>query len=81
MAKRKPPSQRAERQLDPTQLEARQAAEEAKTEAKKALKAERRAEDLNKPTHGLGTGGISGTKSAAAGSQPTIRRSKSGGGG
>ena len=81
MAKRIPPSQRAERQLDPASQEAARLAEEAKTEAKKALKAERRAADIARPTHGAGTAGLSGTKSAGAGSQPQIRRSKSGGGG
>ena len=81
MAKRKPPSQRPERQLDPAAREAADLAEEAKSEAKKALKAERRAENLGRPTHDAGSGGLSGGKSAAAGSQPQIRRSKSGGGG
>lgn len=81
MAKRKPPSQRAERQLDPAAREAARLAEEAKAEAKKALKAERHADTINRPTHGAGSAGLSGGKSAGAGSQPQIRRSKSGGGG
>ena len=81
MAKRLPPSQRAERQLDPAAQEAQRLAEEDKAEAKKALKAERRAENIGKPTHGSGSAGLSGNKSAGAGSQPQLRRSKSGGGG
>ncbi len=81
MAKRKPPSQRPERQLDPVAQETAQLAEEAKAEAKKALKAERRAENMGRPTHDAGSGGLTSGKSAAAGSQPQMRRSKSGGGG
>ena len=67
--------------MDPAALEAARIAEEEKTEAKKALKAERRADELNRPTHGAGSAGLTGQKSAGAGSQPQIRRSKSGGGG
>ena len=81
MAKPKPPSQRADRQLTPAEKEARLLAEDAKAEAKKAAKAERHAENIGRPTHGGGSAGLSGGKSAAAGSQPQIRRSKSGGGG
>jgi len=81
VAKRKPPSQRPERQMDPATLEATRLAEEEKAEAKKTLKAERRADEINRPTHGAGTAGLTGQKSAGAGSQPQIRRSKSGGGG
>ena len=81
MASRKPPSQRAERQLTPAEEEARRLAEEEKADAKKALKAERKAENIGRPTHTGGSAGLSGGKSAAAGSQPQIRRSKSGGGG
>ena len=81
MAKRVPPSQRPERQMDPVAQEALRAAEEAKAEAKKALKAERHAENIGNPTHGAGSAGLSGGKSAGAGSQPQMRRSKSGGGG
>ena len=67
--------------MDPANQEAAQAAEEAKAEAKKAQKAERHAENIGKPTHGSGSAGLAGGKSAGAGSQPQIRRSKSGGGG
>lgn len=81
VTKRKPPSQRPERQMDPAALEAAQLAEEVKVEAKKAAKAERRAENIARPTHDAGGAGLSGQKSASAGSQPQIRRSKSGGGG
>ena len=81
VAKRKPPSQRPERQMDPAALEAAQLAEEAKVDAKKAAKAERRAETIARPTHDAGGAGLTGQKSAGAGSQPQIRRSKSGGGG
>ena len=81
MAKRKPPSQRPERQMDAAALEAARLIEEEKAEAKKALKAERHAENIGKPTHGGGSAGLTGQKSAGAGSQPQIRRSKSGGGG
>ncbi len=43
--------------MDPAALEAARLAEEDKAEAKKALKAERRADELNRPTHGAGSAG------------------------
>ncbi len=67
--------------MDAATLEAAQLAEEARAEAKKALKAERHADNMARPTHGGGSAGLTGGKSAGAGSQPQIRRSKSGGGG